>query len=405
MTMHIDMVFPRFKILSGAERLILELAGGLARAGHRPRLIAHRFDDSCRELLASGVELAVTGARLDWTGNRYLNALFDYGRARGLHRRVDPGAGAVILYGPALRLAPALLRRRPPRPAVIYHCFEPPRALYQDRDDVLARAGILAPALGPALGLYRRIDRRLVGRVEAITASGPYAAARVRQVYGREAVPITHGLARERLDAPAADPVPAADPTAPGPTLLTVNYLHPRKRVDLVIRALARLPGALSEATLEVVGDGPERGALEALAARLGVRDRVRFAGFVAERELPAHYRRAECYVHAAREESFGLSVIEAAYCGLPVVAVAEGGVIGNVRDGETGRLVEATAEALAAGIAEVLGAPDRGRAMGAAGRRWVDARYRWELGVQDLLGAIRIAQEARDGARQEGGR
>jgi glycosyltransferase involved in cell wall biosynthesis len=390
----IDLVFPRFKILSGAERLILELAAGLARAGHRPRLVAHRFDDSCLELLAPGVELETTDLRLDWTGNRYLDAMFDYARAGALYRRIDPTADAVVLYGPALGLAPRLLRRAAPRPAVVYHCFEPPRALYQDRGDVLARAGILALPLGIALSAYRRIDRRLVARAEAVTASGPFAAGRVREAYGRNAVPITHGLARARLDAAVATPEP--NPLA----IVTVNYLHPRKRIDLVIRALAQLPEALAATTLEVVGDGPERSLLAALADDLGVGARVRFAGFVPEAQLGAHYRRASCYVHAAREESFGLSVIEAAYCGLPIVAVAEGGVVDNVRDGQTGRLVEPSPEALAAGIADVLERPGRGRALGAAGRQLVDAHYRWELGVQDLLGAIERAQAARDSAR-----
>lgn len=398
--MRIDLVFPRFKVLSGAERLILELAAGLVRAGHVPRVVCHVFDPSCRALLPAEVEVAVTGARLDWTRNRYVNAAFDYLRATRLGRLVVSGADAAVLYGPALRLVPTLTKRRPPRPAVVYHCFEPPRVLYQDRDDVLARSGPARWPLAAALSLYRRVDRRLVARAEAVTASGPYAARRVRQVYGREAIPITHGLARERLDAPADVE------RGSGPSLVTVNYLHPRKRVDLVLRAVAALPAKLGRLGLTVVGEGPERPALEDLARELGLGERVRFAGFVPEASLPAYYRGAECYVHAAREESFGLSVIEAAYCGLPVVAVAEGGVVDNVRDGETGVIVEATPEALAAGIAAVLTRPDRGRALGARGHEMVDRRYSWDRGVEDLLTAVGSALRVRDaGAAAKGGR
>lgn len=392
MSLRIDLVFPRFKMLSGAERLILELAGGLRRAGHRPRVLAHRFDDSCRALLAEGVALETTGQRLDWTGNRYLDAAFDYARVGTLGGLIDPAAAAVVLYGPALRLAPRLLGRPAPRPAVVYHCFEPPRALYQDREDVLARAGSVARLpLRWATAIYRRVDRRLVGRAEAITASGPYAARRIRELYGRKATPITHGLDRGRLDAPGSVELPPAE-------LITVNYLHPRKRVDLSIRTLTELPAELAATRLEVVGGGPERPRLEALADRLGVADRVRFAGFVAEEDLAAHYHRASCYLHTAREESFGLSVIEAAYCGLPVVAVAEGGVVDNVDDGVTGKLVEAEPGALAAGVADVLGRPDNGAALGRAGREAMDRRYRWETGVEDLLTAIAAARARRDG-------
>lgn len=394
MSLRLDLVFPRFKMLSGAERLILELAAGLREAGHRPRLVCHRFDESCRPLLAAGVELDTTGLRLDWTSNRYLNAGFDYARVGALADRLDPTADAAVLYGPALRLAPALVGRARPRPAVVYHCFEPPRVLYQDHDDVLDRTGPLARLpLRLALAVYRRVDRRLVARAEALTASGPFAARRVRAVYGREAIPITHGIDRERLDAPGTAEPPPAD-------LITVNYLHPRKRVDRVIRALAALPASVGEMRLEVVGDGPERARLESLAEGLRVADRVRFAGFVPEAELAAHYRRSSCYVHAARDESFGLSVIEAAYCGLPVVAVREGGVVDNVVDGETGALVEPGSDAIADGIARVLGDRSRARAMGAAGRERVSRAYRWELGVQDLLAAVAAARARAEGER-----
>ena len=101
----IDLVFPRFKLLSGAERAILGLAEGLARGGHAPRIVCHQFDDSCRPRLAPGVELVVGGARLDWTGNRYLNAVFDYSRTLRLGKLLDPEADFRVFFGPALLLA------------------------------------------------------------------------------------------------------------------------------------------------------------------------------------------------------------------------------------------------------------------------------------------------------------
>lgn len=383
----IDLVFPRFKLLSGAERLVLELAGGLARAGHRPRIICHQFDPSCAELQQPGVEIVTSGARLDWFRNRYLNAIFDYASVSRLRRWLDPNADAVVLFGPALCLAGRLCGVG--GPAVVYHCFEPPRALYQDRADVLARAGVARVLLAPALAFYRRLDRRLVRAPGAMTASGPYAAARVKEVYGRDAVPITHGIDRAGLDAGSVDPTPVS--------LVTVNYLHPRKRVDLALRALALLDEPLGNdprpPTLRIVGDGPERRTLERLALELGVSARVHFAGFVPGAELGANYRAARCYLHTAREESFGLSVIEAAYCGLPVVAVAEGGVLDNVVPDETGCLTEASPEALAEGILGVLADPRRAERMGAASRALVDDRYTWERGTVDLLSAVRAAQ------------
>jgi glycosyltransferase involved in cell wall biosynthesis len=376
----IDLVFPRFKLLSGAERLILELAGALAARGHLPRIVCHHFDSTCQPLLAPGVQLAESGVRLDWFANRYLNAVFDYVRVGGLRPLLDPKAAGRVLYGPALRLLDPTADV-----AQVYHCFEPPRALYQDREAILDRSGLARWPLTVALNGYLRIDRALVARAPVITASGPFAAGRIGEIYGLPATPITHGLARRTLNAHRDLPREAA-------RLVAVNYLHPRKRVDMIIDALALLPEttpAGRAVTLEIVGAGPESEDLRRRARERGVSSRVSFAGFVAEADLAAHYRRAGCYVHAAREESFGLSVIEAAYCELPVVAVAEGGVVDNVRDGETGVLTEATPESLAAGIRSVLWSPDCGRMMGKQGHAWVDARYTWDRGAEDLLGAI----------------
>lgn len=386
--LRLDFVFPRFKVLSGAERLVLELTAALSRAGHRPRIICHQFDTSCADLLVDDVELVKTGIRLDWFGNRYLNAGFDYLRAPALARSLDPGADAVIVYGPALRLAPRLRRRGIP---VVYHCFEPPRALYQDRGDVLRRAGAARWLLLPLLAAYRRYDRRLVRYPGAVLASGPYAAGRFEETYDRPAIPVTHGLDRARLRQGDAEPTSS---------LVTVNYLHPRKRVDLAIRAVARIDEPLAGdeelPTLLIVGAGPEREALERLSRELAVSERVRFAGFVAEDRLGATLRSARCYLHTAREESFGLSVIEAAYCGLPVVAVAEGGVVDNVIDGETGRLVKADAGALALAVREVFAVPDGPEALGQRGHEHVDSLYTWEQGAEDLLRAVAEAQYTR---------
>jgi glycosyltransferase involved in cell wall biosynthesis len=387
--MHIDLVFPRFKSLSGAERSLLEWAAGLARHGHRVRLVCHQFDDSCQALVAPGVTLAVTRSRLDWWRSHYMNALVEYLRSPALLRCMRADADAYVLCGgPSLPIA-ALLKILPRwRGSVVYHCFEPPRVLYQDRVSILRSVGAMRLLLAPLIALYRPVDRWFVRAVDAITTAGPYSAGRIASVYGRHAQPLTNGLDHAALDAARAIAV------APRFSLLTVNTLHPRKRVDLVLCALALLVHPIGQArtppTLQVVGAGPERRRLESLARQLGLQERVRFAGFVADDDLPHHYCAALCYVHAAREESLGLTVGEAAYCGLPVVAVAEGGVVDNVDDGRTGRLVDATAPAIAAAIEEILSSPAKAREMGAAGRDLVASRFSWQRGAEELLETIR---------------
>ena len=387
----IDLVFPRFKLLSGAERAILGLAEALARAGHKPRIVCHQFDDSCRPRLADGVSLACSGTRLDWSKNRYINAMFDYTRTLRLRELLDPAADLRVFFGPALLLAWwNLSRNRRAGIPSIYYCWEPPRVLYQDRGEVLRRLGWLRLPMSLGLWVYGWVDRRMVAAVDAVITSSPFAAERIVACYGRPADVITLGIDRARLDAGRRD--------APrDKQLLTVNYLHPRKRVDLIVEAMAEFAKRADVAEgyhLTVVGDGPERERLAELAESLGITGRVEFAGFVADDNLPGYYWGASCYLHATRDESFGLSVIESAYCGCPVVAVNEGGVRDTVDDGVTGYRVAASAVAMADGVARVLETPDGGAQLGAAGRAKIDAEFRWSRGAEDVL---RVAGRVED--------
>ncbi len=126
---------------------------------------------------------------------------------------------------------------------------------------------------------------------------------------------------------------------------------------------------------LLVIGDGPARVAVDAALAPLG--PRVRHAGTVAPRELPAWLAAADLHLWPAVDEAWGMAFIEAAAAGLPSVAGAEGGVGAVVRDGITGLLVPARdPDRFAGAVAELLDQPDRRRAMGEAARRTALAEH-----------------------------
>jgi glycosyltransferase involved in cell wall biosynthesis len=109
------------------------------------------------------------------------------------------------------------------------------------------------------------------------------------------------------------------------PRLLTVGSLIPLKDQALVIRAVQHLRARDVRCYLDVVGSGPTDASLKALAARIGVADAVRFRGDVLHDRLPDLYRAATLYVHASRHEAQGMSILEAASCGLPIVGTAVG--------------------------------------------------------------------------------
>ncbi|MCG8359135.1 MAG: glycosyltransferase family 4 protein [Kiloniellales bacterium] len=154
-------------------------------------------------------------------------------------------------------------------------------------------------------------------------------------------------------------PGPGADLRASlglsGPLLLSAGHLIPRKGHDLVIRAMAHLP----EAGLVVVGEGPERPALEALIASLGLAERVRLLGSVAHARMAEHYRAADVLVLASSREGWANVLLEAMACGTPVAASNIWGTPEVVAERAAGVLFEErTPEAIAAAITRLLADP-----------------------------------------------
>jgi len=156
-----------------------------------------------------------------------------------------------------------------------------------------------------------------------------------------------------------------------GRTLLSVGHLIERKGHDLVIRALEHLP----DVDLIVAGDGPERGRLQRLAAKLGLAGRVRFAGVVEHENLPGLYSAVDALVLASSREGWPNVLLEALACGTPVIATKNWGTPEIVTAPEAGLLVdERTPEALAAAAERLLQAPPH-RAMT---RRFAEA-FSWD--------------------------
>ncbi len=122
-----------------------------------------------------------------------------------------------------------------------------------------------------------------------------------------------------------------------GPVWLAVGNLVELKGVHVAIEALAQAP----DVTLLIVGQGPEEGALRALAARRGVSEQVRFVGYVPHEHLPEYYSAADALVLAARSEGMPNVVLEALACGTAVIGTAVGGIPELVDDPVAGALMD----------------------------------------------------------------
>lgn len=145
----------------------------------------------------------------------------------------------------------------------------------------------------------------------------------------------------------------------PQQLLLSVGHLIDRKGHDLAIRALAALAPDHPQARLVVIGEGPERAALQALACELGVQDKVRLTGALPQTELPTWYSAADVLVLASSREGWANVLLEAMACGTPVVASRIWGTPEVVTAPQAGRLVtERTGDAFARELRVLLSAP-----------------------------------------------
>lgn len=226
---------------------------------------------------------------------------------------------------------------RAPGAAHLVYCYTPPRFLHQT-DRYLAEGGVvpapLRPLLPPVLAGLRRWDRWAARRPDAYVAISGGVAERIRDVYRRRAEVVHPPVDVARI-------APADGPPAPDAPYVVLARLLPYKRVDLAVRVCTEraLP-------LVVVGDGPERARLEAMAG-----PSVRFLRDLQDEELAELLRSCRGLIQCG-EEDFGLAPLEANAAGRPAVAYGAGGALETVREGQTGVLFSVqTPEALAAAL------------------------------------------------------
>jgi glycosyltransferase involved in cell wall biosynthesis len=262
---------------------------------------------------------------------------------------------------------------------------------------------------GKGAGLYGRIAARLTGAASVHTFHGIHPVGygglylSLERALSRRTFAVVHvsesqaGLARTLGLAPAgrtrvivngidAASVRAAAARAPmsratlglepdALVLGTIARLDPVKRLEVLLRALPLLVARVPEAQLLIVGDGPERDAVHALARTLALGNRVVFAGAIPEaaRVLPL----VDLYLSASRREGLPTALLEAMACGVPVLATEVPGHVDAVVPEITGRLVPLDdAPGLAAAAALLLRDPALRARMGQAGRERVERHF-----------------------------
>lgn len=194
---------------------------------------------------------------------------------------------------------------------------------------------------------------------------------------------------------------PQAVHRGPGRRLVFVGRLDESKGVHVLLAALARIAPELPGVHLVVIGDGPERGRLQAQARRLGLASSVAFEGFRSRSEVVDAMSTADVLVLSSFAEGIPVTIMEAFASGVPVVATSVGAVGELVDDGVNGFIVEpGDASALAERLIALINDPGTRARFGSAGRQRVAADFDPDEQVRRLHALFERVLSAPDGAR-----
>jgi glycosyltransferase involved in cell wall biosynthesis len=367
------------RVLGGAENAMFMLLASLDRGEWEPTLLledAPEVEPLRERAAALGVPVRlVAPLPLGLAGARRVPAL-----AR-LLRRERPAVFHAHMSSPVAckwGLAAAVLARVPAVLGTVQvGAYEPPnRSAY-----------LQLRALARGVDRYLAVSREIAAE---LTGGLGWPAEKVEVVYNavdaeRAAVDAPPGL-RERLGGSATRPL-----------VLTPARLNPQKGHRVLLEAVAEVP----EALFLLAGEGPERGALEAEAERLGVADRVRFLG--RREDVPQLLAACDVFALPSLYEGSSLAVLEAMAAGISIVSSAIGGTDELIEDGRSGLLVEpGDAKGLAAALRRALGDEDLRRSLAARARERVEAGLTRELMAsrvtavyRELLGESSAAVEA----------
>jgi glycosyltransferase involved in cell wall biosynthesis len=315
---------PKSPRAGGAETLTHEIASRLVQRGHEVTWFASRPAGLAGEEELDGVRIVRRGSELT---TRFFAARFARrARADVLVEEIN----TLPYFSPLWSRIPALLFI--PQLAREVWWYEAPR--------------LLAPLGYAAEPVYLRPYRKT--RTITISASTREDLRRLGFRREIDVIPIA-------VSSPVLAELPPKTPTG---RLVIVGRLVPSKRVLEAVRTLDQLRASHPEATLAVVGSGPELGALEHLVGTLGLQDAVSFHGRVSEEDKARILGESDVLVATAAREGWGLTVTEAARLGVPAAVYDVPGLRDSVVDGGTGVLSASRPQALAAAIASLLDDP-----------------------------------------------
>jgi glycosyltransferase involved in cell wall biosynthesis len=377
---------PWHHLAGGSERYAWELAIGLRDAGARVEFWTARGPGQSARQTFDGIDVRRRGGQYAFYGGVWARVIGDRLRRRPPDVVLDMDCGIPSF-------TPLLVGRRIPVVLVVHH-------VHQEQFRTAMRR--------PVSDLGRFLEGRLMPAVYARTptvAVSDSTVSEMRDQLGwRGDVRVIHNgtdLPRGSIEART------------GERIVVLGRVVPHKRVDLVVRAFARLRARRPDASLDVVGTGPGLPVVTDSVAELGLGDFVRLRGFLPEAEKAAVLGAARLHVCASDAEGWGQVVLEAAAHGVPTLGRDVPGVRDSVRDGRTGWLLpeprdsdpEELVQALATGLEEALNRMSDPRAsarMATDCRDWA-AGFGWDRMRAEVVEVVVEAVRAKRGRADRG--
>ena len=343
----------------GAEIHLHEIFGRLARWGHEVQLLTSGFRGARPREEVDGIRVQRVGTRMSFG----LGVPGYFRRSRGADRFdiVVEDLNKVPVFTPLLTQTPVVL--------LVHHLFG--GTAFQEASFPVATATWLLEKTIPRV--YRGLGVVAVSRSTA-------EDLRTRGLEGPEIAIVPNGVDSDRF---SPDPGVAL---ADQPTLLYLGRLKRYKRVDLILRAVARLREKVGGLRFLIAGKGDHEGSLRALSESLGIGETVSFLGYVSEEEKVRLLRSSWVHVLTSPKEGWGISALEAAACGTPTVASDSPGLRDAVLDGKTGTLVRhGDVGALAEALAGILRSPLTRMRMAREARAFAED-FSWEGSARQML-------------------
>jgi glycosyltransferase involved in cell wall biosynthesis len=342
----------------GAEIHLHEILSRMVERGHRATLFSSAYDGGKPELEINGVRIIRRGA--------WWNANFVLPRAMRAFLRDNPADLVVEDINKIPFLAPRYTST--PVLAVIPHLFG--ATVFRETNPAFASYVMAWESLIPRAYKNSRFAAISPSTRDDLVARG-IDASRIDVVLcglDHGVFKRLPGVARERR-----------------PTLVHFGRMRRYKAIDVVIRALSIVRHSVPDAKLVIIGDGPDRDRLQDIVRRERLHEAVHFTGRMSAAQMVEQLNRSHVFLNASPKEGWGLTVVEANACGVPVVGSNVPGLRDSIQDGVTGFLVPyGDVDAFAKRTVELLKDPMLYERMSSAGEAWART-LTWERCADEM--------------------